>query len=1025
MAEPTQNLKFSPDRLKQLLGENMNMLNSTAIELGKKLDKVDKNSEEYSALRGDLKVIENEIERFQVEYTSLQEQEAKPKQDEISKLGEELRQPYVSSPPRGLSPFGLMPGVPDSTVDLNVPTRQEQTERKRDLVAQLYNAPVSKDGMAAEMPSAGVRAGVGALPTPEGELEYLKRTYPNANITPIDIAGQTEYLIKNPDGTSFTTLNKGVAGTAGMLAVEAPLTLLEGGATLGTLAATRSPGTATVAGAGTRAILGPVADSITRMALKMPQEVGESVSRRGMEAGIGMALGLGVDVIPSRVVAVRAPFKSENTFLKEFTESAARRGLSETAIPAGAQFGPLGVSAGQELSGLYTKSQIAGLKLKSQQSLLGQLKDFMSDVPKDPNNFANVAINQKARQDAFAREIANSNNKNVNLVDDTIRDILTPLSKANVDNLGSFFRTTIQSAEDQAVKETTKQYDVLADVGDAAGFNIKAEELLRVLRPIKARINIAGAFDDSAVKGVEKRLMEIVDAPRLIAQAQSRLTKATGANKIKLISEIQRLQSINKPLDFRGFDAYIRAFNDARPDNAVGGSTKDAFGAGVASELSKLRRGIYSQFNATMPDGTIRNLGDEFAIATERVAERAAFEKNTLGTILREAGGEQATTPRAIVSAVMREPGTINRVLQATRQLELDDPAQAGITNKLQGMMRIQYLSDLGMGSKTRVSRLDYDDGIINALYGKDSANMSRSLDSLNDNLRVLRSKNIPELSLTDLNAMSAALGKNDRDKIANEIILRDALKQQERKLVSSFVFKQASKGNFENVDPDLLSKSIINDASIGQTKTTMAKLSQSSLDSRNLFKQDFKRNLLERYPTSETTSGASYDTFFDTKKFLLDYGTPAKPTEFAKKLDIVLGNQDSLALYDIAKLYEAAKIPDVKAKSFQARFMTSGSGVTSVIPIIPVVTTFRNRYLTAMLSTGSDRYGLRAALARSALPGEINDIYTKMFKGLFLTREGMAALSHQASGDPEFSAELKQTAREFAEKEGLDLGAE
>jgi hypothetical protein len=69
-----------------------------------------------------------------------------------------------------------------------------------------------------------------------------------------------------------------------------------------------------------------------------------------------------------------------------------------------------------------------------------------------------------------------------------------------------------------------------------------------------------------------------------------------------LSNEIKELQNISGPLDFKGFDAYIKRFNDARPDNAVGGTTKDVFGAGISKELSELRRNIYGQFNATYPD---------------------------------------------------------------------------------------------------------------------------------------------------------------------------------------------------------------------------------------------------------------------------------------------------------------------------------------------------------------------------------------------------------------------------------------
>ena len=477
-------------------------------------------------------------------------------------------------------------------------------------------------------------------------------------------------------------------------------------------------------------------------------------------------------------------------------------------------------------------------------------------------------------------------------------------------------------------------------------------------------------------------------------------------------------------MDFKAFDAYIRAFNDARPDNAVGGTTKDVFGAGVSAELSELRRNIYSKFNATAPDGTVKNLGDEFQKATELVQARGAFEKNTLGGILKEAGGEASATSRQIVSSVMGDPAKINRVLQAAKELELADPTQVGVANNLQGMMRLQYLNDHGMGSKKGVARLDYDQGMLDSLYGNKAAAAARGLDSINDKLRVLKSANVPEMTLTDLNALSSALSKDARDEVANGIIKRNALEKQEEALVRSSIFKAATKGNFENIDPDLLSKSILSKASsIGQTKTTMAKLSQASLESRNLFKGDFMRNLLDEYPGGTPSAAAPYTPLFDAKKFLADWESPTGKSQFAQKLETVLGQKDAQFIYDLAKVYEGNTIADIAAKGANLRTLKSGSGVTFVLPITPILSAVRNRYLAAMLSTGSERYGLKSALARNALPGEVNDAYVKMFNNTFATRQGIMALANQASSDPEFSAELQNAVKEFEEKEGLDLG--
>jgi hypothetical protein len=998
-------------------------INQTNQIIGQKLReaKASGDDDEYQSLIGKLRIIKNREEFLQGEYTSLQEQEDKPELERISKLGEELNQPYVSPPPRGLSPYGLMPTAPDSTLDLNVPTRQEQKQRKRDIVAQTYNAPVGKGGMSAEQLPAGVRAGVGALPTPEGEFEYLKRTYPKANIVPIDIAGQTEYLIKNQDGTSFTTLDKGVAGTAGMFAVDAPIALGSTAAGIATAIGTGSPVTATFVAGGTEAALGTAADAITRAALKMPQQFGEDVSRRGLQAGIGTALGLGIDVVPSAMIANRVPSKFQNEFLEQFQGSAERLGLDSTAVPAGAQFGPQGMAAGEDLSGLFPGSLIAGRKRKTQESVRVLFNDFLATVPKTANDFSAVAANQKARQDAFVREISIANNKSALLINDTVRKILKPRAKTNVDNLGNILRTNIEAAEAQAKKATNDQYAIMADMADNAGFKIRAEDLLNIVSRIKQQANPKKALDESATNGVENRLRSLVADKNEI----SRIEKIIGGEKdlVKRKELFRQIESIKKrgDLDFKNFDNYIKAFNDARPDNAVGGTTKDALGAKVSSEISKLRKGIYSNFKVTNPDGTVSNLGDEFEKATRLVQERIAFEGNILGRVLKEVVGEQATTQRDIVSSVMKEPSTINRVLQATRELELADRTQVGITNKLQGMMRLQYLNDLGMGSKKGVASLDYDQGMLDSLYGNKAAAVARGLNSINDKLRVLRSANVPEMTLTDLNALSSSLSKDSRDKIANEIIKRDVLQQQEKKLVTSAVFKQASKGNFENIDPDLLSQSIFSSKSTGEVSLAMKRLSQSSPDARNLFKGDFYRNLLDKYPGGTPSIAAPYKAPFDETKFLVDYNEG--DSFLAKNMEIVLGKDGAQRFYDFAKVWQGAKITNVKEAKANTRILGTPNNMTFVVPIIPILSHGRNRYLAAMLATGSERYGLRSALAEGSLSGDMNDVYIKTFNRMFATRKGMEALIHQTSSDPEFSVELEKAVREFEEKEGLDLG--
>ena len=993
--------------------------------IDQKLDaaKASGNQEEYNSLIEDLKTVKKEEKLLENQFSLLEEEQAKPEQERISKLGQELRTPYaVAFPPRGYAPYGLMPNAPNITGGDVYPTVGQDTQRKREIIGQLYNAPVGSPE--AEQLPAGVRAGVGALPTPESELEYLKRTYPSANVAPIDVGGNTEYLIKNQDGTSFTTLDKGIAGTAGMFAVEAPLAVAEIGATLGTLAATKSPVTATLAGGATRATLGPIADSITRAALSMPQKVVESIGRRGLEAAIGTAAGLGIDVVPSTMIAARMPSGFKNEFLKAYQGSVKRLGLPESAIPAGAQFGKQGLETAQELSGQFPRSGIADNMRKTQESIRVLFEGVKKGVPATANDFSAIAVNQDGQRRAFANSIARANNKNTTLIEDRVNQILKPRAKINVDDLGKMFRDTIQSAEDQAIKSTTAQYDVLANVADASGFKISAKQLLDALPRLKGKVNFAGAFDESAVNSVESRLKLLAVDENKISSIQKLLDAEKNPSVIaQLQNQIQQIRKADQ-LDFRSFDAWIRAFNDARPDGgAVGGTTKDVFGVGISAELSELRRNVYSKFNARLPDGTVRNLGDEFQKATELVQTRGTFEGNALGRVLKEVVGEQATTPRDVVSSVMKEPFTINRVLQAAKELELADPTQVGITQKLQEMMRLQYLNVLGMGSKKGVALLNYDQGMLDSLYGNKSAAIARGLDSINGKLRVLKSADVPQMTLTDLNSLSSALSQDARNEVANGIIKRNALEKQEEALVTSSIFRAAKKGNFKDIDPDLLSKSILSKGNtIKDTETVMVNLGKVSPESRNLFKGDFMRNLLDDYSGGVPSASAPYTPLFDAKKFLADWQSPTGKSQFAQKLEIVLGQKDAQFMYDLAKVYEGNTITDIAAKASNLRTIKNQGGTTYVLPITPILTAVKNRYLAAMLSTGTERYGLKSALARNALPGEVNDAYVKMFKGTFMTRQGITALANQASSDPEFSAELQNALKDFNEKEGLQF---
>ena len=971
---------------------------------------------------------------LQNQFSALETEEEAPNLEKISGLLKEINKPIVNPMPNYMGMYGRG-GVGMPTPMYDMPSVEQQMATKRNAIAELFNAPVGDGGMAAEQLPAGIRAGVGALPTPESELEYLQQTYPDANITPMTVGDKTQFLIKTKDNKTFTTLDMGLAGFGGAAIVEVPIALGSTAAGIGAALATKSPTAGTATAAATEAGLGTAADMITRAALGMEQNIGENVARRGTQAAIGGALGLVGDVAIPAVRAFRVPSGTPNTFRQGFVESAERVGLPE-AVPAGSQFGPKGIEGAQELAGDFPKSRLGGKLRTAQQDLVKKFDPFRKMATTTAGDYASVARNQAQKRSELVTRIARNTNENEFIIDGAVQRLLKPSGKANVDELGGVLRGTIQQLDEEVAKFTRNQYDSMADLADNAGFSMTAQEMLDKIPQIKRELNFSGFVDDRGVTGLENSLRARRDAPIEIKRIENSLkslqklkSSAKDPNlRLRLEGKIQDttnqlkdLEAINRPLNFKDFNELVKSYGNLRSENLVGGSTKDIFGTEISNELSALRTQIFKGYNAIDANGVTRNLATEFQTTAAAVGKRNDMQKNTLGSILKEAGGENVATQRDVVRIAMKDPETMSRVLRAAQDL---DAAQPGISKAIKEKMQIQYLQDIGMGKQGNITRLNYDKGFLDTLFDADSGKVARGLDTLNEKLATIKGVSISDITRDDLTALSSALSKNERNQVADQIVKREALKKEEEKLVASEIFKAAKDGNFENIDPDLMSSAIFNGMTPRNVEIAMGQLSKSSPDARNLYKGDFMRIFLDRYRGGTPTAAPPYETLFDVDKFLADYGTKEAPSELGKNINTVLGADSGTALYDLAKLYQANTLKEVNKTGVMPRVVVSSRNISAFAPIAKLTTSARNRFLAYALANGSSSNGVRSSLARNAMSGDVNDAYVKMFQSAFKTRQGLTFLLRQASEDPEFSFELEQAAKDFEERESANYNS-
>ena len=988
-------------RTKDVVNDELLRVFNIGKAIAKKIDDLpgDENIDKRQPLLEDLRNAAKLEETLNNEFARLVESEKKPELERIQALGKELDAPLVNPMPNYMGMYGRG-GVGMPTAMYDIPSVEQQQTRKREIIGELYNAPVGAAGVEAEKLPTSLMAQVETLYDPTSKAQLLTNYFGEGNVRPIDVGGNTEFLITQPDGSVKTTLNKGVAELAGV-AAEIPSTAVEIGTFLGTLGATKSPvaavGVSSAAGAGTGALM----DEGLRYAYGLKPDIGGTIARRGTQAVISAGIGGITDVAIPRFAASRIGDEFVNEFAKNLERSAENlmareqrlaakqgRAVGEVNVPLGVKLaGPVGLEVQSELAGIYSKSNITSSALKTQETLLRLSDDWRSKIPANPNNYADIALQKEEQRKALAQQIASATGRNARLIEGAL-DRQTRGALGDTDELGNILLSSIKSAEDQAIKSTNDQYALLSEVADNAGFQINPTKFLDAVSAIRQKINPSGAFDESAVKGVESRLKQL-----------------------------------NRPLNFRDFDDYIKAFTDARPENAVGGTTKDVFGMRFSEELSKLRRNTYDNFNATMPDGTVKNLGDEFQRATELVQRRGAYEKNLLGNVLKEAAGEQSKTPRDIVSAVIKEPATIDRVVKSLRELGASDPSKAGEADRILGLLQLEYMNKIGIKPSLRgkgARSIEVNTNMVKSLFGGQADAQLRAISDLNNNLKNIGDLGSSKLTMDDLQKMGQPLSEVERKSLAKTIAKRIQAEKEEEALTRSTIFSLAKKGDFKNIDADALSKSILSPSStIKDTQYAMFQLSRSSLESRNLYKGDFRRELLDAYSGGNRNANVPFKAIFDTKRFMNDYRpSSGNVTTFAKKLQTVLGKEEADFLYDLAATAEANAIADVAKTGSTFRMIGSPQGGTVIVSLQKMVEATRNRFLTAMLSSGVNSNMVKSALAKTAIPGKANDAYNQMAKQMFLSRTGATALAHQASSDPEFSAELINMAKQFDAKQ-------
>ena len=966
------------------------------------------------------------VDRLESEFQAVERNEREERSYNIqSEIDKPIAAPTVNQNYGNYGMYGLGSNL--------VPSVEDQKRRRGQKIGELYNIP-PPTGLESERLPFDTIAKLSTLYDPNSKAQLLEMEFGKGNVMPIPVSGKTEFLIKVPNGYK-TTLDKGAAGLAGVVA-EVPALATEIGTFLGTAALTKSPGTAVVASSVTGAAAGAGIDEALRGFYGLPPDVGNTLTRRGTQAVIGASIGGITDVAyPAfRARRMENPFanqyaetleQSQKRLMAEEEKLAAREGrpVRQIRVPTGARLaGELGAEAEGELAGMYAGSNVATSMRQTQDALFGLTEDIKRGFPRTPNDFAGIAARKEAEQNALIDEISRNTGRSRAIIDSAIKRQTTgPLS--DTAELG---KTLFESLKQAKTAESNARDEAFANVfsqADAAGFKITPEEMISVVSDLKRKANASGFKDDSGVNSVMERLKDRRDAGEKLRTLKMRenvvyLSKGKTPPQ-DLTQEILNVEQLAKPINSKQFDDLIVQLNAVRPDNMASGAGADVFGRDVAAGLSQYRRDKYSLLPATLDGGRPGTVADLFDDAAARTESAKQYNVNMLGRVLKEIAGEQSKAPTDIVGEVMKDSYTVSRVVSALKELGQNNPAQAGEADRILGLLQLEYMNKIGIGAG-EASRVKIEPYMLQSLFGNQAPAQIRMIKEVNNNLKILGRFDEVKLSQADLKRMGQPLSEQERKALAKTITQRIQTEKESAALVRSELYKKAVKGNFKNIDADLLSQFVLHENTTPeQVATVMHQLSRSNISSRNLFKGDLLRNIFDKFAGGEPLA-SSGNKLFDETKFLKSYetSTPNVNSKFAKKLEIVLGKDLPTKLYDIAKTSKANTIRNSATPNLTPRLFASTKGTTFGVPISSLASSVRNRYLAAMLGSGTNFTNVKLMLAKNSMPGDVGDFYNQMARNMFLTRQGVTALAHQASSDPKFSIELSNMAKQFQEEE-------
>lgn len=989
----------------------VNEYNSALVDLGKELNKAEASgdSKYISQITSDILAIEQGLNQLQEQRSQLTSQEGQLEVDSRQAAKESLATgEYKEYFPEG--GYTMPGGVPIMRVE-----RKDRTNKNlATQVSQALNITPESLDVEEGLPLSD-RISLSFLKDPELKAQYIRQSYPN-NSESLVIDGEPAFAVKTNDGK--VTLSTGTGNAienalaigGGLSSEIVPALGGIGGAAMVSPSVLGTP----LAFAGGYFTAGSAQDVVAQKFLGVDQPLVKTFTDRGVETAISLPIDIltaGTGKFLSRRIGANSLQETENAALQ------AMKRLSSDGmdfdVPAGVQFGPRGIETQKILA-----SQKSGKLRKrieaTQEQLFKYSQALKEGLPDEAGTYQATIDRLKADHDQLVSQIARDDQNIRRIIQSNLDKRLNSLQieRPSKEVVGNLFKTYIDDAETAANKVKRESFNEFYNLANSNKLKVDPDQMANVLLSVRQEMK---GKRNPATDAIEQELRQ----RKFKLKEYNKFLKAVRNGEVKgdpavIRRQLDDLKMDAGPLDYQTMNAFIERVEKEVPE---GGSTGQAIPKQVAdvasARLQAFRDQIYQRDNMQSAWGKARL----------DMQNRMAFEGQTPASMVKSIFGEDVKTPSQVADVLISDPTKTRKIFNLL--LSSSDQNIVNQVPQLRNQLQEIYLDSIGLSRVPGITsqQVKFNPEVVKVLWGVDrkgnineayGQKMVQKMDYLN---KAFADAKVPIKDITpdDIGVYFQSLDEDSSKSLAKAMVSKAKTQDDLDKFTNNKVVDLALKGKWEFLDGDSLPKALIsNTTSYREVGRVLSKMPESE---KSALKNDFMRELLNNYSGGQPMRRAPFATFWDTKRFLNDIDVAKGKSDIVKKMEAVLGPEETQKFIDISRVMDATTINNAPPKD-QIR-STIGMGGASFYLAEGVSSYFRNAFYAAMLgSKAADKSGLLRFIAKDAGPEATEKAFQRAIKLTIGSRVGIQALAEQARHDPRVAAELQKFASTIAQSE-------